>query len=177
VICPLLKKKYLALFQRDDHRALGQLLTQINAVLSGFIRGHLLVALIVALISFLGLSILQVDFALLIGFTAGILDIVPYFGPIIGALPAVVIALLESPLKALYVIVLFFIIHQLESTIVSPKILGDRVGLHPLAVVFVLLAGGQLAGIVGVLLAVPVTAGFKICWDSWGMGPIKVDRQ
>ena len=66
------------------------------------------------------------DFALLIGIVAGIFDVIPYFGPVIGALPAIIIALLESPVKALYVAVLFVVIHQLESTIISPKILGER---------------------------------------------------
>jgi predicted PurR-regulated permease PerM len=141
---------------------IAYLLQELDGVLGGFIRGHLLVSFIVGLLSFIGLTLLNIDFAFLIGIMAGAFDIIPYFGPVIGALPAVVIALLESPLKALYVAILFLIIHQVESTVISPKILGERVGLHPLTVIFVILVGGQLAGIVGVLLAVPLAAALKV---------------
>ncbi|MGI6604306.1 MAG: AI-2E family transporter [bacterium] len=69
---------------------------------------------------------------------------------------------MESPIRAFYVIALFAVIHQLESTIISPKILGERVGLHPLGVILALLVGGDIAGIVGLLLAVPLTASVKV---------------
>lgn len=149
-------------------------LHEIDRVLSGFVRGHLLVALIVGMLSFLGLTFLRIDFALIIGLVAGLFDIIPYFGAVIGALPAVTVALLESPLKAFYVIILFLVIHQIESTIVSPKIIGQRVGLHPLVVIFALLVGGNAAGIVGLLLAVPITASAKALllylWKKRGAG-------
>ncbi|MGI6597791.1 MAG: AI-2E family transporter [bacterium] len=176
----LIKSTFLAFFPASANGDIGYLSRELNVVFSGFIRGHLLVSLIVGVLSFLGLTLLRVDFALLIGIVAGIFDVIPYFGPVIGALPAIIIALLESPAKALYVAVLFVVIHQLESTIISPKILGERVGLHPLTVIFALLVGGQLAGIVGVLLAVPLTAGLKVflCfWRERNRWPFqKVDR-
>ena len=89
---------------------------------------------------------------------AGITNIIPYFGPIIGAVPALVIALLKSSRHMVYVIILFTVIQQVESNILAPAILGDRVGLHPLAVIFILLVGGELFGLLGLLLAVPVAA-------------------
>lgn len=156
------------------------LLHQIDVVLGGFIRGHLLVSLLVGLLSFAGLALLGVDFALVIGLVAGIFDIIPYFGPVIGALPAVAIALLQSPLLALYVIILFLVIHEIESAVISPKVLGDRVGLHPLAVIFALLVGGNTAGIVGLLLAVPVAASAKALFLYFRhkrvAAPVQVDR-
>ena len=158
----LIKKAFTDLLPVSAGRDIVYLSQELDGVLGGFIRGHLLVSLIVGLLSFVGLTVLKIDFALLIGIVAGIFDIIPYFGPVIGALPAVIIAVLESPLKALYVAILFLIIHQLESTIISPKILGERVGLHPLTVIFAILVGGQLAGIVGVLLAVPLAAVLKV---------------
>jgi predicted PurR-regulated permease PerM len=157
----LIKRTFAGLFQEPARTEIFSILHQIDSVLGGFVRGHLLVALIVGMLSFVGLTLLRIDFALIIGFVAGLFDIIPYFGPVIGALPAVAIALLESPLKALYVIILFLIIHQVESTIVSPKIIGQRVGLHPLVVIFALLVGGNAAGLVGLLLAVPITASAK----------------
>lgn len=175
----LIKGAFADLLPKADSRDVGYLLHELDVVLGGFIRGHLLVSLIVGLLSFAGLTILKVDFAFLIGIVAGIFDVIPYFGPVIGALPAIIIALLESPLKALYVAILFLIIHQLESTIISPKILGERVGLHPLTVIFAVLVGGQLAGIVGVLLAVPFTAVLKVFFCFlWQKNKLfqKVDR-
>lgn len=157
----LIKESVAALLPPSTRRELFSLFHEIDAVWGGFVRGHLLVSFIVGVLSFLGLTLLGIDFALVIGIVAGLFDIIPYFGPIIGALPAVAIALLESPLKAGYVVVLFLVIHQLESTVISPKILGERVGLHPLAVIFALLVGGNAAGIAGLLLAVPLVASGK----------------
>ncbi|WP_371370760.1 AI-2E family transporter [Sporomusa aerivorans] len=137
-------------------------LKDIDRVLSGVIRGQITVAIIVGVLVSSGLYLLHVPFALLIGIAAGILDIVPYFGAFIGAAPAVALALLESSLLALKVTLLFFFIHQLEGSIISPKILGESVGLHPLTVIFFLFAGGELFGIAGMLLGVPAAAVGKV---------------
>jgi predicted PurR-regulated permease PerM len=90
------------------------------------------------------------------------LDIIPYFGAFIGATPAVTLALLSSPWLALKVVLLFFAIHQLEGSIIGPQIMGDNVGLHPLSVIFFLFIGGELGGIPGMLLGVPIAAVGKV---------------
>lgn len=135
---------------------------EIDSVLSGVIRGQLTVGLLVMLLVGIGLHVIGLDFAILIGIFAGLLDVVPYFGAIVGAVPAVLLALLYSPDVVLKVIVLFFLVHQLEGSVLAPKILGENVGLHPLTVVFVLFAGGELYGLLGMLLAVPVAAVLKV---------------
>lgn len=135
---------------------------EIDTVLLKFIQGHLLVAVIVAFATTLGLSVVGMDFPLLFGIISGLTNIIPYFGPVIGAIPAVALALLSSHKLALYVILVMAIVQQLENNLLSPKILGQSVGLHPLLVVFVLLAGGELWGFVGLLVAVPLTAVLKI---------------
>jgi len=137
-------------------------LKDIDKVLSGVIRGQIIVAIIVGALVSSGLYLFKVPFALLIGITAGLLDIIPYFGAFIGATPAITLALLESPLLALKVALLFFVIHQLEGSVIAPKILGESVGLHPVTVIFCLFAGGELLGIIGMLLAVPVAAVAKV---------------
>jgi len=134
----------------------------IDKVFSGVIRGQITVAIIVGMLVSSGLYFFNVPFALLIGITAGLLDIIPYFGAFIGAAPAITLALLESPLLAVKVALLFFVIHQLEGSIIGPKILGENVGLHPLTVIFCLFAGGELFGIIGMLLGVPVAAVGKV---------------
>lgn len=134
----------------------------INKVLNGLIRGQLLVAMLVGILVSIGLYLLGVRFAILIGILAGLLDVIPYFGAIIGATPAVTMALLHSPLLALKVGGLFLLIHQLEGTVIGPKILGESVGLHPLSVIFFVFVGGELGGLAGMLLGVPLAAITKV---------------
>lgn len=139
-----------------------ELISDVNRVLRSYIQGYLLVCVIVGIVTGLTLAVLGVDFALTLGIFAGLTELIPYFGPVIGAVPALSLALLESKWLALKVLLAFLIIHQLEGNILSPKILGDRVGLHPLAVIVFLLAGGKLYGLTGMLLAVPAAAVLKI---------------
>jgi len=138
------------------------LMIEMDNSLGSFIRGQLLVSAVVGILIATGLSVIGVDFALLIGLIAGIFNIVPYFGPVIGAVPAVVFALLKSPLSAVYVVILFVVVNQVESSIISPKILGEHVGLHPVTVIFSIVSGGYLFGFPGVILAVPVSSIVKV---------------
>ncbi|HEY3423306.1 MAG TPA: AI-2E family transporter [Negativicutes bacterium] len=133
-----------------------------DKVLGGVIRGQVIVALIVGTLVTGGLYFLNVSFALIIGILAGMLDVIPYFGAFIGATPAVTLALLESPWLAAKVAILFFMIHQLEGTVISPKIIGENVGLHPLSVIFFVFVGGEIGGLTGMLLGVPVAAIAKV---------------
>lgn len=157
-----ISNKIVSVFPPGWRGEILSLWNQIDEVLVKFIRGHLLVALIVGILTSIGLAILKLKFALLLGIIAGLADLIPYFGPFIGAVPAVALALLQSKYLALYVVLVMIVVQQLESNLISPKILGESVGLHPLAVIFALLAGGHLFGIVGMLVAVPVTAVMKI---------------
>ncbi|HMM21243.1 MAG TPA: AI-2E family transporter [Selenomonadales bacterium] len=134
----------------------------VDKVLAGVIRGQLMIAIFVGILVSLGMYLLQVRYALLIGLLAGTLDIIPYFGAIIGATPAVTVALLDSPLLAAKVGLLFFVIHQAEGTVIGPKILGESTGLHPLSVIFFLFVGEELGGLPGMLLGVPVAAIIKV---------------
>lgn len=135
---------------------------QIDGVLGGFIRGQLIVALFVGVLSGLALMLLGIDFALILGIVAGVTNIIPYLGPFIGAVPAVLMALLTSPLQTLWVILAFTIIQQVESSVISPRIVGKRVGLHPTLVILALLMGGALGGLVGLLIAVPTAAVIRV---------------
>ncbi len=156
------RRKVLLSVPRSIRGEIIDIFKEINRLLNNFIRGQLIVAALVGLLSMTALLILKVEFALLIGAIAGIANVIPYFGPIIGAVPGVIIAFLDKPIKALWVIIAFFIIQQLESAVIQPKIVGDSVGLHPVFVIISLLIGGQLFGIAGLLFAVPVAASIKI---------------
>jgi predicted PurR-regulated permease PerM len=130
--------------------------------LGRYIRSQLIVSLIIGLLTTLSMIVLGVDFAFLIGALAGITNIIPYFGPFFGVLPAVAIAVLRYPNKILWIITSMFIIHQLESGIISPHIVGEHVGIHPVTVICSLLIGGTFFGLTGLILAVPVAALIKL---------------
>jgi predicted PurR-regulated permease PerM len=148
---------------------------EINKVLDSYIRGYLLVCLIVGVLTGTAMFLLGVEFALILGLFAGLTELIPYLGPFIGALPAVLLALLKSKWLAVKVILAFLFIQQLEGNVISPKILGDRVGLHPLAVILTLVVAGKLFGLPGMLLAVPSAAVIRIIisftWQKLKLNP------
>ncbi|MBP9920966.1 MAG: AI-2E family transporter, partial [Proteiniclasticum sp.] len=117
-------------------------------------------------LSSIALLILGVEYWLILGMLAGIGDLIPYIGPFLGAIPAVFIALTTDPWKAVWVIVAFLIIQQLEGNLISPKIVGHSVGLHPALIIFMLLVGGALWGLVGLLVAVPLAGVIKVLLEA-----------
>ena len=135
---------------------------EINEVLNSFIRGHLILVLAVGLMTGIAMALLGVQYAAMLGIVSGAAELIPYFGPLIGSIPAVIIALLHSKWMAVKVILAIVLIQQLEGSIIAPKILGESVGLHPLAIILVLLVGAELYGILGMLLAVPAAAIIRI---------------
>ncbi len=121
-----------------------------------WLQGQLLLALTVGLMVFVGLSILNIPYALLFGILAMLLEVVPIAGPVLSAIPPVLLAFLQSPTMGIWVLVFFIVVQQLESNILAPYILGKTLGLNPVTVILALLIGGKLAGILGVILAVPM---------------------
>lgn len=131
---------------------------EVDRVLTSFIRGHLLVSLIVGFLTGLGLAVVGSQYAVILGVVVGLADLIPYFGPLIGTIPVLALTLLEGKKMAFYALLVMAVVQQIESSILAPRILSESVGLHPLAVIFVLLAGGELWGVIGLILAVPLTA-------------------
>jgi len=143
-------------------RELGSLALQIDRVIIEFSKGYLMISAIIGLLIGLAAALIGVKYALLIGILSGIGELIPYFGPILGGIPAIGLALSQSPYDAIYMAIAIVVIQQIESNIITPRLMGDRVGMHPLMMVFVLLAGGELMGIWGMLIAVPLAASLKI---------------
>ncbi|NLO90266.1 MAG: AI-2E family transporter [Clostridia bacterium] len=158
----VLGEKIQLIFPVQIREEVISLWSEIDRVLLGFIKGHLIVAAFVGIMTALGLTLIGMDYVLLLSIIAGIGEIIPYFGPIIGSIPTLILALLKSKLTALYVLILIIIIQQIENNVLSPTILGESVGLHPIVVIFALLAGGKIFGLVGMLLAVPTAAVLRI---------------
>ncbi|WP_067727321.1 AI-2E family transporter [Oceanobacillus damuensis] len=134
----------------------SNLMTEIDKGLGGYIRGQLIVSLFVGLTALIMFKLLQIRYALLLALVMGITNIIPYFGPIIGAIPAVTISYTTAGNKVFFVIVAIFAIQIIEGNLLSPYIMGRSIKIHPVAIIFVLLLGGQLFGVWGMMLAVPV---------------------
>lgn len=157
-----------ALIKEQKNEKLNNLFEDINSILSHFIRGQLLAALIVGILSSIGLSIIRLDFAILIGMTAGIANIIPYFGPILGSVPAVIVGLLSgNPVKALLAIIVLVAVQQIDGTLISPRIVESSVGLHPVFVMLAIIIGGAYLGLLGMLIAVPIAAIIKMFLVRW----------
>ena len=159
---PEMGEKLLGLVPASWRQETTLIVKDLDKVLAGVIRGQLTVAAIVGAIVSVALYALGLRYAIIIGVFAGMLDIIPYFGAFIGALPAVTVALLYSPQLAFKVVLLFLVIHQMEGALIGPKIIGDNIGLHPLAVIFFLFIGEEVAGMAGMLLGVPIGAIGKV---------------
>jgi predicted PurR-regulated permease PerM len=147
----------LPLRSRDTIQSLAR---ETDSVLSGFLRGQLLVMLGLGILYSVGLWLAGLQLALLIGLGAGLVSFVPYLGFIVGLLTASLAMLVQTQemLPLLYVLVVFVIGQIVEGAVLTPWLVGDRTGLHPVAVIFAVLAGGQLFGFIGVLLALPAAA-------------------
>mgnify|MGYP000952883563 FL=1 len=139
-----------------------RILQEIDYIIQRYIQGNLLDALIVGLLIGFGVKVVGVEYGFIIGVICGITNLIPYFGPILGGIPAVALALSQSPWHALKVLLIIFIVQQVDGDIINPRLMSNKIGMHPLWVVFALLAGGELAGIVGMLIAVPVAAILRI---------------
>ncbi|MEX0614583.1 MAG: AI-2E family transporter, partial [Methylophaga sp.] len=129
-------------------------------MLAGFLRGQLLVMLALSIMYSVGLTLIGLELALLIGVIAGIVSFVPYLGLLVGIVLAGLAAYLQFQewLPVLYVIGVFSFAQMIEGTVLTPRFVGERIGLHPVAVIFAVMAGGSLFGFIGVLLALPVAA-------------------
>ncbi|HET7427836.1 MAG TPA: AI-2E family transporter [Gaiellales bacterium] len=168
------------------------LLTRVERALISYVRGQIMVSLVIGVSAGLFMWILGVtgifengdDYAIAFGAFAALTEVIPYVGPWLGAIPPFIVALSESPSAALAVAIAFLIIHQIEGHIVIPKLMGGAVGVHPLLVIFALLAGEQLYGLAGVFITLPLVAvgrelfAFlreRIGMQQWTNGPLTVE--
>ncbi|WAH38506.1 AI-2E family transporter [Alicyclobacillus dauci] len=141
-----------------------KLLIGIDDTLGSYIRGQFLVMLALGILALIGYLIVGMPYALLLAIFLAFADIVPYFGPFIGAAPAVFLAFTVSPAMVIKVLIVNVIVQQCEGNLISPQIMGRSLKLHPMAIVAALLIGGELGGILGLIVAVPVSAVLKVIW-------------
>ncbi|WP_214684742.1 MULTISPECIES: AI-2E family transporter [Exiguobacterium] len=134
------------------------ILHDMHETVRSYVNAQLLVAFFVGITSLIGLWIVGVDYAILLALFMMVTNIIPYVGPFLGAAPAVVVAFIQDPIKVLWVIVVIIVVQQIESNVISPLIQGKSLKVHPLTIIIVLLVAGNLAGIIGMLIAVPFYA-------------------
>ncbi len=153
-----LRKGFTSIIPIKFRNQVVNTMDRINHVIGRYIRGQILVSIIVGVLCTIVLLVLKVDFAVLLGAIAGIFNLIPLLGPLIGGIPAALAALFISPLKALLVIILFIVVQQIDNYVISPNIMKYQVGVNPGLIIFSLIAGGALFGFWGLLIAVPTVA-------------------
>lgn len=140
----------------------------IHEVFAKYLRGQLLEAFFVGVLSAIALSIVGIDYAFVIGIIAGICNMIPYVGPVVGTILAAIIGLLSGrPIKVLYAIIAMLVVQQVDNNLLAPKIVGNSVGLHAVFTMLAILIGGNVGGLLGMLLAVPIAASCKILFSNW----------
>lgn len=132
-----------------------------------YVKGKILMAIYVGAAVGIFLGIIGVDFALVIGIITMFADIIPYIGPFLGLAPATVFALLDSPTKAIFVIIMFLFLQWTENNIVGPKIMSDQLGYHPMFVLIITIAGGFLFGFVGMIFALPFVIALEVVYEYY----------
>lgn len=152
------KKLIYAIFKPRRGNIIIQTVRKSNEIFGGFITGKLLDSLIIGILCYIILTIMNMPYSLLVSVIVGVTNIVPFFGPYIGAIPSFIIIVLASPIQGVYFLIFILILQQVDGNIIGPKILGDSTGLSPFWVVFAILVGSGLWGIAGMILGVPVFA-------------------
>lgn len=152
------KNGLVSLFPIQYRPHLKLLLEEVHKVLCAYVRGQLTLCVLMAFVTFTGMWMLGIPYPLVIGLLAGIVETIPVIGPIIGAIPPVLLGLLESTSLMFKVIVFYIIIQQMDSHLVMPKLMGSVINVHPVAIIAGVLIAGHLYGVVGMMIAVPVLA-------------------
>lgn len=149
-----------------DRERLQRAFHQVDLKVSMWVRGQIILSLSIGLLTFIGLSVLGVPYALVLSIIAAFTELIPIAGPILGAIPAIIIAFLQSPLLALWVIILTIGVQQFEQHVLVPQVMKRAVGLTGVMVIFSILVGTKLFGILGAIIAVPVAASIKVLSDT-----------
>lgn len=156
---PRIKVEFLKLIPQKYKASISRLTDSVQQKMRRWLYGQLFLGLVVGLMIFIGLYVIGIRYALFLAILAGVLEVIPTVGPILAAIPAIALGFLQSPILAIFVVLLYFGVQQLENHLIVPQVMKKAVGLNPLVVILALLVGLKLAGILGAILAVPIAAG------------------
>lgn len=162
-----IKENLFLVFPHLPRKKVTDLAHKVEEKLGAWLRGEIVLMLAVGLATYIGLSILQVDFALPLAVIAGLLEIIPMVGPTIAAIPAIIIAFVQSPILAIAVLALYILVQQLENNFLVPKVMEKAVGLSPIVTIFALSIGGTLFGTIGAAMSVPAVAIIQVVFEDY----------
>ena len=154
----IFKKVVFSIFNKNYSNKILMLASKSNDTFGKFFVGKIIDSAIIGVLTFVVLSIARMPYTLLLSVIIGLTNIIPFFGPFIGAIPSFIIILCVDPIKALWFIVIIFVIQQIDGNLIGPKILGDSIGISAFWILFAILVAGKFMGIVGMIIGVPVFA-------------------
>ncbi len=158
----LFERTVITYVPKSHRKHAVRLLKDIDTALGSYIRGQFIVCIIVGILAYIGYIIVGLPYPLLLASIVSVTNIIPYLGPFFGAAPALLVASTISMKMVLFVVIVNMACQVLEGNVVSPQVVGRTLHIHPLAIIFALLVGGEIAGIVGMILAVPIFAALKV---------------
>lgn len=157
----------VSIIPADSKEPIIDVARKMSLKVGDWFRGQMLLMLSVAVLDLIGLSIIGVPYALTLALVSGLLDMIPVIGPIIAGVIAALVALSLSPLQTLFVIILYIVVQQIENTVLVPNIMKKAVGLSPVAIILAVMIGAKLLGLIGALLAVPISALLSVVVQEW----------
>lgn len=155
-------RMFIGFFPEKYHAHLQQICKELHFVLRAYVHGQLLLCALMAIVVFIGMWIMDIPYPLVIGLLAGVVELVPIIGPVVGAIPPILLGLLQGTGVMMQVIIFYVIVQQIDSHFVMPKLMGSIIDVHPLAIIAGVLIGGSLFGIIGMIISVPVVAVIQI---------------
>ncbi|PRR77025.1 AI-2 transport protein TqsA [Clostridium liquoris] len=162
-----ISNRLFTLFPVKSRYIIRKIFRDIDKILGRYLATQVILSIIVGILTFIVLLVLKVDFPLILSVLNAFFNIIPYFGPLLGALPGVIVAFLKSPTIALWTAIWLYLIQQVEGNIISPKFIGDNISMHPLVVILILVIGGKLWGFFGMVLAVPIGVIIKVIYEDF----------
>lgn len=155
-------KQVLRLLPSAQRAGGKRILDDMDQAISSFIQGQVLVSLCVGILTYIGYLIIGLDYSLILALVTTLTNVIPFIGPLMGAIPALIVGIIGSPWMALKVLIVIVVVQQLDSNFISPQVMGRSLKIHPLTIILLLLVAGSLGGFLGLLLAVPTYAVLKV---------------
>jgi len=172
-----MKQTISAFVPESKREVFTKIFSDITRKMSLWFRGQLLLSFTIGIVTYIGLTIMHIPYALVLAMIAAFFELIPMIGPILGAIPAILVALLISPILAIIVGVFYVFVQQLENHILVPQVMKKAVGLNPVIIISVMLIGAKLLGILGVILAVPVASSISVILKEWPRNNAKLKSQ
>ncbi|MBM4764414.1 AI-2E family transporter [Bacillus sp. B15-48] len=157
-----LPKRVVRFTKKEKQEEVRLIISDMDTMISNYIQGVLIVCSFIGILCYTAFTIIGLDYALILALFAMVTNVIPYVGPWIGAVPSVIVGMLHSPLMALLVIAIVVIVQQIESIFIQPQVMGKKLSMHPVTVLFLVLVAGRFAGILGMVLAIPTYAIGKV---------------